>query len=249
MTSELVTCGVVGHGDDCLCDVVVTSPTPIGVGDAVRDMWMGEQLCEYRDYPSEDGWTDDAILGYLTEVTRLHDAWVENNGVCNYYSTSTLDGSALARDGKALKMVRTLVRNRLAEPSCPTIDVVLGEFGFTAEHFTSAVSGCKWTMDMQTLVEFERVLRDPEHRPTFSWLSQRFGLSDESTYSLCSYWNYKSPRGNRNKCSLERERFNTMLSSDMSIVDIVNAMKKEFGLNYTTGAVRRARYRLRKGGK
>lgn len=244
---EHVGCGVSSHDDDCLCDVRITSVTPIGVTDVMRDMWMGEQLCEYRGYPSEDGWTSESVLSYLTELTRLHDAWVEN-GCAFECTTIPVGGSPMGRDAKALKIVRTMVRNRLAEPDCPPIAEVLAEFQFTAEHFTSAVSSHKWTLGAEDLSEFDRLLRDPNHKPTFSWLATRFNMTPEAVYRLATYWDYKSPKGNRNKSSLERERFRGLLASDAKIAGIIQVMRDEFNINYTECAVRKARARLKKEG-
>ena len=66
------TCGVVAHEIDCLCDVVVTTPTPILV-DPV-DGWQGEHIAEFLDLCVP--WTDASILKFLTAQLMFHDEFV-----------------------------------------------------------------------------------------------------------------------------------------------------------------------------
>jgi hypothetical protein len=66
------TCGVVAHEIDCLCDVVVTTPTPILV-DPV-DGWQGEHIAEFLDLCVP--WTDASIFKFLTAQLMFHDEFV-----------------------------------------------------------------------------------------------------------------------------------------------------------------------------
>ncbi len=66
-------CGVADHDSTCLCDVIVKEPTPIGVADAVDEMWMGRQLCEIRGYGSP--WTGESLADYFTDLCRFYDEW------------------------------------------------------------------------------------------------------------------------------------------------------------------------------
>ena len=66
------TCGVVAHDIDCLCDVVVTTPTPILV-DPV-DGWQGEEIAEFLDLCVP--WTDASIFKFLTAQLMFHDEFV-----------------------------------------------------------------------------------------------------------------------------------------------------------------------------
>lgn len=69
------TCGVAEHIDDCLCDVIITEPTPIGVFDGVHGMWMGHTLCKTRGYDAP--WTTDKMLDYFTDMCTFYDRWHE----------------------------------------------------------------------------------------------------------------------------------------------------------------------------
>ena len=66
------TCGVVAHDIDCLCDVVVTTPTPILI-DPV-DGWQGEHIAEFLDLCVP--WTDASILKFLTAQLMFHDEYI-----------------------------------------------------------------------------------------------------------------------------------------------------------------------------
>ena len=41
-------CGIAEHDEDCLCDVVVTTPTPINVR-SVSELWGGDAICNIFD--------------------------------------------------------------------------------------------------------------------------------------------------------------------------------------------------------
>jgi hypothetical protein len=66
------TCGVVAHDIDCLCDVVVKTPTPILV-DPI-DGWQGEHIAELLDLCVP--WTDAKIFKFLTAQLIFHDEFV-----------------------------------------------------------------------------------------------------------------------------------------------------------------------------
>jgi hypothetical protein len=68
----IYTCGVVAHEIDCLCDVVVTTPTPILV-DPV-DGWQGEHIAEFLDVCVP--WTDASIFKFLTAQLMFHDEYI-----------------------------------------------------------------------------------------------------------------------------------------------------------------------------
>ena len=64
------TCGVVAHDIDCLCDVVVTTPTEILV-DPVNEGWQGLHIAEFLDLCVP--WTDAKIFKFLTAQLMFHD--------------------------------------------------------------------------------------------------------------------------------------------------------------------------------
>jgi hypothetical protein len=66
----MYTCGVVAHDRDCLCDVVVKTPTPILV-DPVNEGWQGLHIAEFLDLCVP--WTDAKIFKFLTAQLMFHD--------------------------------------------------------------------------------------------------------------------------------------------------------------------------------
>lgn len=67
------TCGVDAHDIDCLCDVVVTTPTEILV-DPVNEGWQGLHIAEFLDLCVP--WTDAKIFKFLTAQLMFHDEFV-----------------------------------------------------------------------------------------------------------------------------------------------------------------------------
>lgn len=76
-SEEWLGCGVEGHDDTCLCDVVITEPTPIRVADAVNEMFMGRQICDLRGYGRP--WTTETMLDYFSDLCTFYDKWYDIN--------------------------------------------------------------------------------------------------------------------------------------------------------------------------
>lgn len=70
-----LTCGVVGHDIDCLCDVVVKEPAPI-LKDWVQDSWLGKEIV--KELGLSLPWTADKILYLLETQTAVHDQYMKN---------------------------------------------------------------------------------------------------------------------------------------------------------------------------
>jgi hypothetical protein len=66
------TCNVVAHDIDCLCDVVVKTPTQIKV-DPVNEGWCGLDIAEYLDLGTP--WTEEKMLQFLHAQLMFHDEW------------------------------------------------------------------------------------------------------------------------------------------------------------------------------
>lgn len=67
-----MTCGVVGHDDDCLCDVVLSShKTRINIECGVRGMKFGEEVVRMLGYTQP--WTNEDIVNYFADLCRIAD--------------------------------------------------------------------------------------------------------------------------------------------------------------------------------
>lgn len=119
-------CGVDMHDDECLCDVVITDPTPIVVTDAVNDMWMGAEVCKVRGYGIP--WTPDTMLEYFSDLCTFYDRWSELQS----------QKGANTNNGPHQRMVQ-LLKQGVAGKDIRRI--IYKEFG--VEYSRAAVSKCK----------------------------------------------------------------------------------------------------------
>lgn len=70
MAGGTLTCGVVGHDADCLCDVDVQHVTPVIC--AARDIWHVDLIM--RAQPEPDHWTSDRFADLYEAVVNAYDA-------------------------------------------------------------------------------------------------------------------------------------------------------------------------------
>lgn len=238
-----VGCGVDGHDEECLCDVVIVTPTPIGVRDAVHEMWFGEQICDIRGHGAP--WTNEGMLDYFTDLVRGHDAWIASNIQQMMDARAELD--IVPNNIVGWKQIRNSVRQALqgTDPK-PTVQVVLNSLGFTAEQFITAVTTGKATMDMETLNRFEtRVL---EGVTSLAGLAKDFGISVEIAGNLFKYWNvpfsplYKDIKGTK----VQRERMRELILQGLMPNDISKILLSEYGYVISRHSVSKAKGKLLK---
>lgn len=238
---ETLGCGVNGHDTECLCDVIVTAPTPIAVRDAVNEMWQGHTICEMRNYGRP--WTDASIVDYFADLTKGYDAW-RSSGIPEIVQARE-EGSVDLRYHGELKQIRTSVRSALAHNNPkPKIEIVLQALGYTAEQFTSAVTTNKWVVDIDTLNRFEaRIL---EGFPSLAGLAREFGVSVEIAKNLFGYWNIPyEPKGATTKAAI-RERMNVLIRQGLMPKPISDILESEFGIVVDRHTIAKAKARLQK---
>lgn len=63
-------CGVNGHDEECLCDVVVTNPVAI-MDNWVRDSWMASKVVLYSGLSAP--YSNEDILTLLSSQVAIHD--------------------------------------------------------------------------------------------------------------------------------------------------------------------------------
>lgn len=237
---EVVTCGVPGHDDDCLCDVVIPSVTPIRK-DAVQGMWMGQEICDANGY---ENWDDDQeILNYLCDVLFLYD--------CHHFQQQYCDSNQetikpRVSDGviHPSARIRVTVREAMSTGRKP-IGQVLAEHGLTAEEFTRAVSQGHWEMDGPTLAEFEAYIHNPKH--TLGGIERKFGLGDGPAKRLRAYWPLRPtniPKRGAGNHPYQR-RMRELVTQGCANKDVVRIIKDEFGIDITTSAVTQVKRRMK----
>ena len=62
--------------NDDLSDVIPIGVT-VTISDGVQEMKFGKRICEIQGY-GENGWTNESMLDYFTDLCRVYDAWAES---------------------------------------------------------------------------------------------------------------------------------------------------------------------------
>lgn len=172
-------CGNSTHDNECLCDVVV--PTPTGwINDAVQDMWLGDEIVAFKGY-MQDGytgeWNDEDILNYLQDLVYAKDNWERYK-----------DTPRGIKENRTATTVQTRVREKLAEMNPPSIIKAIEDLGISYKTLMNALFQGKRDMPQETLEEFERdVLERNFSSPTI--MGQKYGMEERSARKLHSYWN------------------------------------------------------------
>jgi hypothetical protein len=233
---ENMNCGNPTHDNECLCDVVLTGTTPINV-DAVYGMWMGPELCEYRQYKQ---WTNDSMLDYLQDLVYLHDMHKASE------TASIPEELRPAKGATSIHPCRTIrvnVRRALSQEPTPPIREVLESMGISAERFTEAVSMGAWEMDMEKLERFEHaILHD---KRTLISLSKEFGIGPDSIKKFRAYWsNHVAPVIPRGAGTLPHQvRMHQLIGAGLRPREIVKVIADEFGVTISSSAVSQAKRR------
>lgn len=68
---DTINCGDPTHSEECLCDVVVSSPTPINITNAITDYRFGAAIATYREFKRP--MTDENIVQFFTDLVAIRD--------------------------------------------------------------------------------------------------------------------------------------------------------------------------------
>lgn len=234
---EGMTCGTSGHGQDCLCDVIVSQETPIN-RNAVQGLWMGQEVADARGY---ENWDDpNELLNYLSDVLFLHDKFIEQQRQLREEPEKMLpyNGACYKASGwiHPHRVIRVTVQEAMRAPGATILDV-LEKHGYTAQQFTKAASNGHWEMDADTLHRFEESILQPNY--CVAHLSTMFGLNKSGVTRFRKYWPSRPPsttlRGAGNHPHNVRMR--ELIAQGMRGNDIVDAIKAEFDITITKSAV------------
>lgn len=213
-------CGIRVHDNGCLCDVVIPHPTG-WVGDAVQDMWMGEEVVRMRGltYP----WTEEDILGYLGDLVYAKDNWDK--------ASRTFELPASDRATWAGRMRQTL-RDKLKDGTS-SITVVMDELGLDMDDMNHLLFTDRRTWTLEKLVMFERSIMSGKHS-TPHGLGLEFGMSYKSADKIASYWPKKFDK--REKILPDVEVIDTLIADhpDMTnrqLADMAMARLSQGGIN------------------
>ena len=145
------------YDSECLCDVPLRGDIHI-LGDCVRQMWLGERLCEILGYnTSEHVWDDPSILKYLETLVETHDKWAISLG---YYGVQFEDIVPLELPVGNLLHVWKRIRDAViyVYRQFPEVGLVaiLDKLEITVEEFIRAVTVNKARsyMSRESFIEF-----------------------------------------------------------------------------------------------
>ena len=228
---EVVTCGVDGHEEDCLCDVIVQHVTPVNVN-AVQGLWMGQEVA---DACGLENWDDDQeLLTYLCNVLLLHDKFIEEKQLLvNAEQLVPQKGEVHIRTNKK---IRVTVRRAMCAPDARIMDV-LNEHGYSVPEFTRAASNGHWEMDEESLRHFEQQILSGEY--SMCHMSTRYGLDEQTIGRFRKFWPNRPEQnkmpGNGNHPRNIRTR--QLIKQGVAPADIIAIIRDEFGVTLSKSAI------------
>lgn len=242
MVAGPIGCGVIEHHENCLCDVVLPQePTPIRVKDAVKEMFMGPQICELRGYGVP--WTPNQMLDYFTDLCRFYDSWTLQNDEGGFTLNDVPQGLHIEGTKFAQwSIIRETVKMCMDRLDLPLVHI-LQHLDVTADEFLEAACAGQATTSMtykdlavldekftQKLVNQSEVARDS-------------GLSKGNVRSLLRYW--KRRRGKLPPEDMAKERMHDLaLNTTLLPHEICRIVKDEYGKDYHRSAVTKYRRRF-----
>lgn len=176
MTASPAGCGVIEHDIECLCDVVIPHPTG-WVGDAIQDMWMGQEIARLKDYRMP--WEDATIIDYLESLAFAKDRWPQTNGM-NALETA-----------QWVEQIKVAIRQKLAASSA-SITVVMDALELSMADMNLVLFNCRRDWTLEKLVAFEEAALSGRYSNPGA-LGKPFGLPHKSAKKLASYWNIEWP--------------------------------------------------------
>lgn len=171
-------CGIIQHDNECLCDIVVSTPTG-WISDAVQDMWLGQEIVNLKGYTQDvytNEWTDVDILNYLQDLVYVKDNW-------DHYK----DTPRGIREDRTPRAIQLRVREQLASMNPPSIMKAMENLGITYETLRNSLFLGKGEMTPERLQEFEQDVLN-RNFPTAFTMGEKYNMDARSVRRLHSYW-------------------------------------------------------------
>lgn len=167
-------CGIKVHNKMCLCDVIIPHPTG-WVGDAMLDMWMGEEIVKMRGYTMP--WDDDDIIGYLTDLTYAKDNWARVSATFEMPASDRMTWAG---------QTRQTIKQKLSDGNS-SITSVMDELGLDMDDMNYVLFTNRRDWTLEKLVAFERAVVTSKHSSPHG-LGVEFDMPYKSASKLASYW-------------------------------------------------------------
>lgn len=230
-------CGIQGHDDTCLCDVVIPHPTG-WVTDAVAHMWMGEELVALRGHAPGNIWEDSTILDYLVDLAFLKDNWSEER--LAVYS-SQFASMEITEDMPWAARMRRIIKQATLQDKHRSIVDILDELGLDDTETSHVLFQSKRVMTRQELAEFQQDVVGQKYRNPHA-LGRKWGMAYHSAEGLASYWDVPFT-GTKDRRDEQQKFMDELLlsSPNLSNEDIADMVNSKFQLVITDKTKVRAR--------
>ena len=240
-------CGNATHDTDCLCDVIIpVGHTHIVMNDAVRDMWMGPQICDIRGYGVP--WTTNGMLDYFTDLCTFYDAWSKNNISPTGAEYPTLGDvpPPILKDTAFEKwaVIRQHVLYCLDNYDAPIMDI-LYQLGITANDFImAATTGKPWhghngTPEILEYLELAFMSEDVNYTDVI----RDTGIPRSTVYGLKKYWKVRRHRKYGDAKKRASKYLHELCNTAFTPTDVVRLVYERHGVQFSLGAV--SKYRSR----
>lgn len=166
-------CGIEEHPEDCLCDVIIT--TPVEIMPEINDLWMFQETAEYFDYSVP--WTPDKLLDLMERIVTLHDKWIDGG----YAETVNKNGSIAGRLNQEThfsywKRVKEAVVDHYHSTN-GTIADTIKSLGLSIDEYNQAVSYNR-ARRSYSWDDVVAIVQDVEDGMSLYGLCKKWGLSD-----------------------------------------------------------------------
>lgn len=206
-------CGVTGHDDDCLCDVVITEITPVNVK-SITEIWGGSAICNIFDLAGP--WEPENLLTFFEKLLYGYDM---NAGSAS--SIRNVRPKIVERGNESLpqywRRIRIVVDDVYHESPDANIVEVLEMIGVPPEDFRDMILSRRvmpnWTED--TLQEMQADARNQISKNEFCRkyrLNPDKNRSGDRVYRLLAGTHYVDrasggPHGGQTEQSAEVDRY------------------------------------------
>ena len=168
-------CGVEEHPEDCLCDVVITTPTPVNVR-SIAELWGGQSICNIFDLAGP--WEPDNLLDFFEKLLYGYDA---HRG--SVTSIRTVRPRIMERAGNETlpsywKRVRMVIEDTYRDSPDANILDVLDMLNLSVEEFRDCILFKRLTPEWNrdTLVEMQGDARNSLGHNKFA---RKYGLNPD----------------------------------------------------------------------
>lgn len=186
--SVMVGCGVVGHGNDCLCDVHIERP--VGIINNLADGWLIKELADI--YGMSAPWKSTDMLFLFSKSAELHDIFVEQN---KYRPDQDVHirGSQESFPQYWTRIKRTIETILASETQIPDVELLLQALKLDVPQFMQAITFNHCDVNEWDLPRLKNLVSDIQSQSRKS-VCRQYGLnSDGSGKWMCKVFKKNQP--------------------------------------------------------